>query len=52
MIAEGIAGESERYRLFAPFGLTWNGGVLGRAAAQLTYWSYQAADAAKELRSR
>ncbi|MBB3019199.1 gamma-glutamylputrescine oxidase [Microvirga lupini] len=52
VISEGITGESERYRLFAPFGLTWNGGVLGRAAAQLTYWSYQAADAAKELRSR
>jgi gamma-glutamylputrescine oxidase len=52
VIAEGIAGESDRHRLFAPFGLVWNGGILGRAAAQLTYWSYQAADAARELRSR
>ena len=52
VIAEGIAGESDRYRLFAPFGLTWNGGILGRAAAQLTYWAYQATDAAKEFRSR
>lgn len=52
VIAEGIAGESDRYRLFSPFGLAWNGGILGRAAAQLTYWSYQAADAAKEFRSR
>jgi len=52
VIAEGITGESDRHRLFAPFGLTWNGGILGRAAAQLTYWSYQAADAAKEFRSR
>jgi gamma-glutamylputrescine oxidase len=51
VIAEGISGESDRYRLFAPFGLPWNGGVLGRAAAQLTYWSYQAADAVRELRS-
>lgn len=52
VIAEGIAGESDRYRLFAPFDLAWTGGIFGRAAAQLTYWSYQAADAARELRSR
>lgn len=52
VIAEGIAGESDRYRLFAPFGLAWNGGILGRAAVQLTYWGYQAADAVKEFRSR
>lgn len=51
VIAEGIGGESDRYRLFAPFGLDWNGGVLGRAAAQLTYWSYQAADAVREYRA-
>jgi gamma-glutamylputrescine oxidase len=52
VIAEGINGESDRYRLFAPFDLAWNGGIFGRAAVQLTYWSYQAADAARELRSR
>ncbi|MBL0404485.1 FAD-binding oxidoreductase [Microvirga aerilata] len=52
IIAEGIAGESDRYRLFAPFGLAWNGGLLGRAAAQLTYWGYRLADTARELRSR
>ena len=52
VIAEGISGESDRYRLFAPFDLAWNGGILGRAAAQLTYWAYQATDAAKEFRSR
>jgi len=52
VIAEGITGESDRYRLFAPFGLAWNGSIFGRAAAQLTYWSYQAADAAREYRSR
>lgn len=50
VIAEGISGESDRYRLFVPFGLAWNGGVLGRAAAQLTYWGYQAADAVREFR--
>jgi gamma-glutamylputrescine oxidase len=52
VIAEAIAGESDRYRLFNPFGLAWNGGIFGRAAVQLTYWTYQAADAAKEYRAR
>lgn len=51
VIAQGIAGESDRYRLFEPFGLAWNGGIFGRAAVQLTYWSYQAADALRERRS-
>ncbi|WP_027132793.1 NAD(P)/FAD-dependent oxidoreductase [Geminicoccus roseus] len=51
VIAEAIAGESDRYRQFAPFGLVWNGGIAGRLAAQLTYWSYQAADFFRERRS-
>jgi gamma-glutamylputrescine oxidase len=51
VIAEGIAGASDRYRLFEPFGLVWNGGIFGKAAAQLTYWTYQATDAAREYRS-
>lgn len=50
VIAEAIAGQSDRYRLFAPFGLVWNGGPAGRIAAQLTYWQYQAADALRERR--
>lgn len=52
VIAEGITGASDRYRLFAPFDLAWNGGILGQAVAQLTYWAYQASDRAKEFRSR
>lgn len=52
VIADAILGDSDRYRLFAPFGLTWNGGIFGRAAVQLTYWGYQASDAAREFRSR
>lgn len=52
VIAEGIMGENDRYRLFAPFDLAWNGGIFGRAAVQLTYWGFQAADAAREFRSR
>jgi hypothetical protein len=51
VIAEGILGQSDRYRLFEPFGLAWNGGPFGIAAAQLTYWTYQALDLAKEHRS-
>jgi len=48
VIAEAILGESDRYRLFAPFGLTWNGGFAGRAAVQATYWALQAQDAWRE----
>ncbi|MDB5524307.1 MAG: hypothetical protein JWM58_2070 [Rhizobium sp.] len=44
VIAEGILGESERYKLFRPFGLAWAGGPFGLAAAQLTYWKLQAQD--------
>jgi glycine/D-amino acid oxidase-like deaminating enzyme len=50
VIAEAIAGASDRYRLFAPFGLAWNGGPFGTAAVQLTYWRYQAADFLRERR--
>lgn len=51
MIAEGILGRTDRYRLFEPFGLTWNGGPFGVAAAQLTYWHYQMMDRLKERRA-
>jgi gamma-glutamylputrescine oxidase len=44
LIAEGILGTSERYRLFEPFGLVWAGGLAGLAVAQLTYWRLQAQD--------
>ena len=44
VVAEGILGQSDRYRLFQPFGLVWAGGVAGLAAAQLTYWKLQAQD--------
>lgn len=51
VIAEGMSGESDRYKLFSPFGLSWSGGVFGKVAAQLTYWGYQAADAMREYRA-
>lgn len=52
VVAEAILGASDRYRLFDPFGLCWNGGILGRAAVQLTYWYYQANDFLQERKSR
>lgn len=51
VIAEAIAGESDRIRQFAPFGLAWNGGPFGVAAAQLTYWTYQGLDWLRERRA-
>lgn len=44
VIAEAILGQSDRYRMFAPFGLDWTGGAIGLAAAQITYWKLQAQD--------
>ena len=44
LVAEGILGQSDRYKLFKPFGLVWAGGVAGLAVAQLTYWKLQAQD--------
>jgi len=40
LIAAAIAEGDDRYRLFAPFGLTRTFGPLGAAAAQATYWYY------------
>jgi glycine/D-amino acid oxidase-like deaminating enzyme len=48
VIAQGITGESDRYQLFSALGLPWNGGYVGLAAAQLTYWSYQVMDFMRE----
>lgn len=50
VIAEAILGESDRWRMFAPFGLDWNGGPAGRAAVQGVYWWLQARDALAEAR--
>ncbi|WP_374384306.1 NAD(P)/FAD-dependent oxidoreductase [Dongia sp.] len=48
VVAQAISGEGDRIRLYEPFGLDWAGGHIGRAAAQLTYWAYQAMDAWRE----
>lgn len=51
VVAEGILGASDRYRLYAPFGLNWAGGPFGTATAQMTYWTYQAMDYIREFRA-
>jgi gamma-glutamylputrescine oxidase len=51
VVAEGILGSSERYRQFAPFGLSWNGGPFGVAAVQATYWYLQLNDWLKERKA-
>jgi glycine/D-amino acid oxidase-like deaminating enzyme len=48
VVAEAIKGESDRIKLYAPFGLDWNGGPFGRIAVQATYWYLQAMDAWRE----
>lgn len=48
VLAEAILDQSDRIRMFAPFGLDWAGGPMGLAAAQLTYWSLQAQDRWRE----
>jgi glycine/D-amino acid oxidase-like deaminating enzyme len=51
VVAEAMLGSSDRIRLFAPFGLDWNGGVVGTAAVQATYWNLMAQDWWKERKA-
>ncbi|MBZ4689412.1 MAG: Glycine/D-amino acid oxidase (deaminating) [Cereibacter sp.] len=51
LVAEDILGQSDRIRAFAPFGLAWAGGAVGRLAAQLTYWKLQTEDWWRERRT-
>ena len=44
VLAEAILDETDRIKLFAPFGLDWAGGRAGLVAAQLTYWKLQLQD--------
>lgn len=43
-VAAGILGDPTRWRLFAPFGIGWAGGPVGRTATQLAYWGLQMRD--------
>jgi glycine/D-amino acid oxidase-like deaminating enzyme len=50
VVAGGIAGESDRWRVFADYPISWAGGWLGRAGTQLAYWSMQVRDRLDEHR--
>lgn len=49
IVAEGICGQSDRYRMFEPFGLKWNGGPLGPIAANMVYKSLSMMDYIQEF---
>ncbi|PLW75451.1 NAD(P)/FAD-dependent oxidoreductase [Cohaesibacter celericrescens] len=51
LAAEGIAGLSDRHRLFEPFDAQWGGGPIGRMGTQLVYWGLQMHDWWDEWRS-
>ena len=52
VIAEAICRETDRYRLFDAYGLEWNGGPLGPAAAQTVYAGLKMMDMFQEARSQ
>jgi glycine/D-amino acid oxidase-like deaminating enzyme len=52
MIARAILEGDDRWRLFSPYELVWAGGKLGRAAAQMVFWSMQTRDALHEKIAR
>lgn len=49
IIASAISQKDERYQLFTPWGLPWNGGPFGAVAAQISYWWYQLKDQLQEF---
>ena len=53
VIAEAVCGESDRYQLFKPYLLDWNGGPFGLLAANAIYQSLKVMDFMQErLRNR
>lgn len=50
LMAAAIGQGDDRYRLFSPFKLTWNGGRLGRVGVQGMYTWYQLCDRWRERR--
>ena len=52
LIGEAITDGSDRWRLFAPWGLPWTGGPVGRVAAQATYRWLQWRDRQQEAAAR
>jgi gamma-glutamylputrescine oxidase len=54
IIAKAITDGDDTWRRFVPFELVWAGGLIGRAAAQASYWWYhfQERRRAREARKR
>jgi glycine/D-amino acid oxidase-like deaminating enzyme len=52
LIARAIVEGDHTWRLFTPFELVWAGGTVGRAVAQMYYWTRRFRDTATERRSR
>ena len=54
IIARAIVEGDDTWRLFSPFELVWAGGRLGRAAAQVYYWWFNARERfeARQARQR
>ena len=50
LLAQGITGESDEWRRFAPFALGWTGGPLGPLAARTIYTGLRLADWMQERR--
>jgi glycine/D-amino acid oxidase-like deaminating enzyme len=44
LIAAGISGTDDRYKLFSPYKRSWTGGLIGRAGVQMKYWAMQMQD--------
>ena len=52
LIARAIVKGDHTWRQFTPFELVWAGGVLGRAIAQVYYWTRRLREAEAERRTR
>ncbi len=52
LIARAIVKGDHTWRQFTPFELVWAGGILGRAIAQIYYWTRRFREAEAERRTR
>jgi glycine/D-amino acid oxidase-like deaminating enzyme len=52
LLARAIVEGDESWRLFAPFGIVWAGGIAGRSVQQLYCWSSRTLEAAEAWLSR
>jgi len=52
LVATAIAGDDQRWKDFSSYNLEWNGGWIGRAFVQGSYWQMRAKDSIAEYRGR